>query len=288
MGEAGRSPKRRRLLAPDIRDAVAGAEVEDEEGGVDYFSNLPNAIIGDIVAHLPTKDAGSTQVLASAAGATSGEHNQLRELIIEDAPLLEKSVNLAVRNNLHVSIISAPKLETVGCLCRESYEPSGSTLTFGNTVIKGVRNESLMEVASNMKILAVYVYQLNVDNVVDLMRCFPCLEKLYFKSCEWDLKIQWHRKYHSLIKSLDIRLKTVVLEHYRGIWSQVHFAQFFILNARSLESMKFMSNIGCFSWTKGLQEVLISILPLMDVTIKMQILNMSNILSFTDLFECRC
>lgn len=32
-----------------------------------------------------------------------------------------------------------------------------------------------------MKTLAVSVLLLDVDKVVDILRCFPCLENLYFK-----------------------------------------------------------------------------------------------------------
>ena len=48
---------------------------------------------------------------------------------------------------------------------------------------------------------------------------------------------RWRRKHKDFIKCSDIRLKTIVLEQYQGIRSQVNFASFFLLNARELELM---------------------------------------------------
>jgi len=50
-------------------------------------------------------------------------------LIIEDAPSLQRLLNLNPYNALRVSVISAPKLETLGCL--GEYK-----LVFGTTVIQ--------------------------------------------------------------------------------------------------------------------------------------------------------
>jgi hypothetical protein len=47
----------------------------------------------------------------------------------------------------------------------------------------------------------------------------------------------WRHKHRNDIGCLDIRVKTIVLETYKGIASEVNFIEFFVLNARELELM---------------------------------------------------
>jgi hypothetical protein len=48
-------------------------------------------------------------------------------------------------------------------------------------LIKGLRVDSLTTVVCTVKILAITLYTFDLDMVADMMRCFPCLEKLYVK-----------------------------------------------------------------------------------------------------------
>ncbi|KAL6615546.1 hypothetical protein ACP70R_037816 [Stipagrostis hirtigluma subsp. patula] len=114
---------------------------------------------------------------------------QSRELIIEDAPCLERLLNLQEGVGLYVSVIRAPKLETLCSLT------DCSGLVFGGTTIlvsaaflfiaftrllsciSGMDVISLTTVVCSVKILAVNQENINLDMVIDLMKCFPCLEK---------------------------------------------------------------------------------------------------------------
>jgi hypothetical protein len=61
--------------------------------------------------------------------------------------------------------------------------------------MKGLRIDSLAVVVRTIKILDVALSHLSLDIVVNLMRCFPCLEKLYMQvlilhcllNCSFDL-----------------------------------------------------------------------------------------------------
>ncbi|PNT62431.1 hypothetical protein BRADI_4g03215v3 [Brachypodium distachyon] len=124
-------------------------------------------------------------------------NDQLKELIVENAPCLERLLHLDFDYGLHVSVLSAPKLETLGCLTDGAYISKQDYLSrfeFGTTVIQ----------AESMRV-----------------------------------KNEWRLKHRSLVKCLDIRLKTIVFQSYQSIKSDVDFITFFVLNARVLESMTF-------------------------------------------------
>ncbi|KAF6991618.1 hypothetical protein CFC21_008685 [Triticum aestivum] len=165
------------------------------------------------------------------------------ELIIENAPCLESLLILGSCECGLISVISAPKLEALGYLSSHY----GTRISFDSTVIERLSVDRLTTAVCTVKILAVDMHALSLDTVLDLMGCFPCLEKLYIQSTGPGNTNFWRRKHRTLIRSLDIRLKTIVWRCYRGIKSHADFATFFVLNAGVLELMTFEVDVEDFN-----------------------------------------
>uniref|UniRef100_A0ACD5WVT9 Uncharacterized protein n=1 Tax=Avena sativa TaxID=4498 RepID=A0ACD5WVT9_AVESA len=173
------------------------------------------------------------------------------KIVIEDAPCLERLLQLDLIQHIDISIISAPNLEIMGCLSYDDYHFSdfqGPCAVFPTVV-------------HTIKTLSIFVYDNSVDMVLSFLSCFPCLEKLYMEQKYSPRNEPWRRKHKSHIRSLDIRLKTIVLKYYSGIKSDVNFAMFFVLNAKMLEllNLRFHAAVmtsGCFSLGGGLLEAL--------------------------------
>nr|CAB3500647.1 unnamed protein product [Digitaria exilis] len=163
------------------------------------------------------------------------------ELVVEDAPCLEKLL-CAERVGFNVSVMAAaPKLQILGSLSNWLSCWSSPRHVFGSTVFEVMRLVRFTSVVCSVKVLSVdLIIDNNLDMVIDIMKCFPCLEKLYIKgsiSKKGDTNL-WRQKHRRLIRGFDIHLKTLVLERYQGIKSHVRFASFFLLNAKELEVMR--------------------------------------------------
>ncbi|XP_051184736.1 F-box/LRR-repeat protein At3g26922-like [Lolium perenne] len=166
---------------------------------------------------------------------------KLEELVVENAPCLMRLLHLDQNvdgEHLHISVISAPKLETL------RYLSNFTKISFGSAVIQGLRVDSPTAVVRTVKILVVDMHILSLDTVINLMGFFPCMEKLHIECSLHSFQAgptnAWRRrKQMNLIGPLDIPLKTIVLEQYRGTKSQVSFLTFFVLNARLLQLMTF-------------------------------------------------
>ncbi|KAF7057099.1 hypothetical protein CFC21_064431 [Triticum aestivum] len=160
----------------------------------------------------------------------------LEQIVIEKAPCLVRL--LFERGSiLQVTVLAAPKLETLGFISDKCRSGELSRLMIGSTVLQGLCVDNLITVVQTVKILAPDMHNLSLDTVIELMRCFPCLEKLYIQSFQSRPGNLWRRKHRNLLKCFDMSLKTLVLQLYRGKKSQINFLTFFVLNAKVLESV---------------------------------------------------
>ncbi|RLN33958.1 hypothetical protein C2845_PM03G18500 [Panicum miliaceum] len=160
-------------------------------------------------------------------GLCSGRQglSRLQHLNIEDAPCLERLL-FFTDVDMDISVISAPRLAILGKLSSKF-----PRLQFGTTA--GFQKAMV----SSVKVLAIPDGKLRLDAVINLMKCFPSLEKLYIKTGHVGKRNVWHLKHRNLIGTLDIRLKKIVFADYLGNKSHVSFAKFFVMNASMLESM---------------------------------------------------
>ncbi|XP_044405566.1 putative F-box/FBD/LRR-repeat protein At5g56810 [Triticum aestivum] len=166
-----------------------------------------------------------------------------QELVIEDAPSLERFVSLYSPDISFetIRVIGAPKLKILGL-----FSPCVSTLQIATLVIKGVSPVSLANSICTVKVLALYSSGSQLNAVLNILRCFPRLEKLYFtlKHPKMDMKNVRLCDPLDPIECLAIHLKKLVFENYKGRDQDADFAKFFILNAKVLKEIKISSPKG--------------------------------------------
>ncbi|VAH14156.1 unnamed protein product [Triticum turgidum subsp. durum] len=158
------------------------------------------------------------------------------ELVIEDTPHLERLLCPCLDVET-IRVNRAPKLEILGPL-----SPRISNVQIANLVFQGLVPTSFNNLICTVKVLALQFYCANLNAVLDVLRFFPCLEKLYVmwnKYLNTEMNNVRHYDPIDPIKCLETHLKTLVLKNYKGDKQDVTFAKFFVPNGKVLNAIKF-------------------------------------------------
>ncbi|CAL4964430.1 unnamed protein product [Urochloa decumbens] len=114
---------------------------------------------------------------------------RLEELIVENAPCLERLYLCGSHEDkINISILSAQKLKILGLFNCHIFG-----LKIGTTIFHGPHDVRVETVMHTVKVLALNLDNLCLDAVINLMKCFPCLEKLYIEVAvfSWLLSIKY-------------------------------------------------------------------------------------------------
>ncbi|CAO2193105.1 unnamed protein product, partial [Urochloa humidicola] len=108
----------------------------------------------------------------------SEEEIRLDEIIVVNAPCLERLHHRGpYEDSMEISIISAPKLKVLGRITE-----SISKLELCTTVFNGLHDVRVATVMRTVKVLSLRLEYLVLDVIINFMKCFPCMEKLYIKT----------------------------------------------------------------------------------------------------------
>ncbi|XP_051196516.1 F-box protein At5g03100-like [Lolium perenne] len=160
-----------------------------------------------------------------------GNPHESTELVVEDAPHLERILSLGTHKRacqLYIRIMRAPKLEILG-----PFIPDFSKLHVFQ-LPTGLSPVSLENSMHTIKILSVGSCNSQLNAVLNVLRWFPCLEKLYvIFYFSYEMRKNIEPRYDPLhpIECLQSHFKEVVLQGYSGLEGEVDFARFFVLNA---------------------------------------------------------
>ncbi|KAJ1288891.1 hypothetical protein BS78_02G123000 [Paspalum vaginatum] len=83
----------------------------------------------------------------------------------------------------------------------------------------------------------------SIDDAIGLMKCFPCLQKLYVRISlsERPKRVQLHDPLDYL-ECFHLHLKKLILINYQGEKGVVEFAKFFLLKAKVLQTVELANN----------------------------------------------
>ncbi|XP_040249583.1 F-box protein At4g09920-like [Aegilops tauschii subsp. strangulata] len=140
------------------------------------------------------------------------------DIVIENAPFLERLYVLDKLGPARIRVIHAPKLIVLGYSCAEFNE-----LVTGSLSIQKMIPTSLTRPLRIVKILALQSVSPDLDEVVRFLRCFPGTEKLYIK----------------ILAGPKVNLTEITFNEYRCTTPEIKFARFFVEKARLLKVMRF-------------------------------------------------
>ncbi|KAK1614332.1 hypothetical protein QYE76_019849 [Lolium multiflorum] len=159
------------------------------------------------------------------------------QLVIEDAPhLVRLLIPYGSQDGcVTIRVIRAPKLEILGPVF-----PVLSNLI----VSQGISPVSSANWMSGVKVLALRSSGYALHAVLNILRWFPSLEKLYviFRPHRYiEMDEEDDPQYDPLhpIECLQTHLKIVVFKSFVGHEKQVNFARFFVLNAKVVNGIEF-------------------------------------------------
>ncbi|CAL5091919.1 unnamed protein product [Urochloa decumbens] len=177
-----------------------------------------------------------------------GRDIRLQQLVIEDAPCLERLL-IFEGLEIDISVVSAPRLRILGELQDDDH-----VLQFGTTGLQGSTVATLTAVVPSLRVLALSFIKPCLDTVINLMKCFPYLETLHIEITHVAYQENaLYDKYQKPIGTLDIHLRKIVLAYFQDKRSHINFAKFFVMNASKLESMTFqlkLGNVGDDLWIR--------------------------------------
>ncbi|CAM0946999.1 unnamed protein product [Alopecurus aequalis] len=161
------------------------------------------------------------------------------EVVVDDAPYLERLLFDSIFEPRPIKIVHAPKLEVLGFLDLQIH-----MLEIGGFVIKAGMNVRARAMLPSLKILAVKV-RFSDDMVVKmlptLLRCFPCLETLHIMSIpSGSTDIVDHAELWKSLGSSDClrsHLKTLVLHGFKNLDHELLFLDYILEKGKVLKTL---------------------------------------------------
>ncbi|KAF8726783.1 hypothetical protein HU200_019258 [Digitaria exilis] len=164
------------------------------------------------------------------------------EVVVEDAPSLERLLFGSLFKRRPVKIVCAPRLEVLGVLDLDLH-----ILHIGGTVINAGMNVSARSMVPSLKILAVKVHfacNREAKLLSTLLKCFPRLKTLHIMSVPsispdsiHDLRFWEHR---GACECLESHLETVIVHGSLAEGHGVGFIRYIMREGKALKTLSFV------------------------------------------------